>query len=96
MIYSYEGFSFKPFIGEDGEAYVKATVDGKDSELCYIEYKVKKVHRNRLKRAKGRKAHPSYNYAFVVVEDCMSKENFALVTTTFVRNIDAIMKSINI
>ena len=96
MFYVFDEFKLSPYVDNDGEAKVKISTLGNDE--CFLVCRVRKVPRklNPKKTSVNRRKRPSYNYSFVVVEDSMSKDKFAMATSTFVRNIDAVMKGVEV
>ena len=96
MLYIFDEFKFSPYVDNDGEAKVKISTLGNDE--CFLVCRVRKVPRklNPKKTNVHTRKKPTYNYSFVVVEDSMSKDKFAMATSTFVRNIDAVMKGVKV
>lgn len=96
MFYVFDEFKLSPYVDNDGEAKVKiSTLENDD---CFLVCRVRKVPRklNPKKTSVHTRKKPTYNYSFVVIEDSMSKGKFAMATSTFVRNIDAVMKGVKV
>lgn len=96
MFYVFDEFKLSLYVDNDGEAKVKiSTLENDD---CFLVCRVRKVPRklNPKKTSVHTRKKPTYNYSFVVVEDSMSKDKFAMATSTFVRNIDAVMKGVKV
>lgn len=99
MFYVFDEFKLSPYVDNDGEAKVKISTLGND--VCFLVCRVRKVPRKlNPEKTSVHTSHtrkkPTYNYSFVVVEDSMSKDKFAMATSTFVRNIDAVMKGVKV
>ena len=96
MFYVFDEFKLAPYVDNDGEAKVKISTLGNDD--CFLVCRVRKVPRklNPKKISVHTRKKPTYNYSFVVVEDSMSRDKFAMATSTFVRNIDAVMKGVKV
>lgn len=96
MFYVFDEFKLSPYVDNDGEAKVKISTLGNDD--CFLVCRVRKVPRklNPKKTSVHTRKKPTYNYSFVVVKDSMSKDKFAMATSTFVRNIDAVMKGVKV
>lgn len=96
MFYVFDEFKLTPYVDNDGEAKVKISTLGNDE--CFLVCRVRKIPRklNPKKTSVHTRKRPAYNYSFVVVEDLMPRDKFAMATSTFVRNIDAIMKGVKV
>ena len=93
MFYVFDEFKLTPYVDNDGEAKVKISTLGNDD--CFLVCRVRKIPR-KLNPKKTSVQKPAYNYSFVVVEDLMPRDKFAMATSTFVRNIDAVMKGVKV